>query len=178
MKNHQITKILVTEDEVKKTVERLGAEITSHYGQLERELIVIGLLRGSFIFMADLVRQINIPLVVDFMTLSSYGDGTISSGDVKVVMDLDSSIEDRDVLLVEDIVDTGRTFSKVVRMMQNRNPRSLKICTFLNKPEARVADIEIDFCGVDIPDEFAVGYGLDYAQRYRNLPYVGVLNPD
>jgi hypoxanthine phosphoribosyltransferase len=178
LKNHEITKILVTEEEVKKTVERLGAEITSHYGQLERELIVIGLLRGSFIFMADLVRQINIPLVVDFMTLSSYGDGTISSGDVKVVMDLDSSIEDRDVLLVEDIVDTGRTFSKVVRMMQNRNPRSLKICTFLNKPEARVADIEIDFCGVDIPNEFAVGYGLDYAQRYRNLPYVGVLNPD
>jgi hypoxanthine phosphoribosyltransferase len=178
LKNHEITKILVTEEEVKKTVERLGAEITSHYGQLERELIVIGLLRGSFIFMADLVRQINIPLVVDFMTLSSYGDGTISSGDVKVVMDLDSSIEDRDVLLVEDIVDTGRTFSKVVRMMQNRNPRSLKICTFLNKPEARVADIEIDFCGVDIPNEFAVGYGLDYAQGYRHLPYVGVLNPD
>jgi hypoxanthine phosphoribosyltransferase len=178
LKSHEITKILVTEEEVKKTVERLGAEVNSHYQQLERELIVIGLLRGSFIFMADLVRQINIPLVVDFMTLSSYGDGTISSGDVKVVMDLDSSIEDRDVLLVEDIVDTGRTFSKVIRMMQNRNPRSLKICTFLNKPEARVADIEIDFCGVDIPNEFAVGYGLDYAQRYRNLPYVGVLNPD
>ena len=178
MKNHEITKILVTEEEVKKTVERLGKEITSHYGKIERELIVIGLLRGSFIFMADLVRQINIPLVVDFMTLSSYGDGTVSTGDVKVVMDLDSSIEDRDVLLVEDIVDTGRTFSKVIRMMQNRNPRSLSICTFLNKPEARVADIEINFCGVDIPDEFAVGYGLDYAQRYRNLPYVGVLNPD
>jgi hypoxanthine phosphoribosyltransferase len=178
LKSHEITKILVTEEEVKKTVERLGAEVNNHYQQLERELIVIGLLRGSFIFMADLVRQINIPLVVDFMTLSSYGDGTISSGDVKVVMDLDSSIEDRDVLLVEDIVDTGRTFSKVIRMMQNRNPRSLKICTFLNKPEARVADIEIDFCGVDIPNEFAVGYGLDYAQRYRNLPYVGVLNPD
>ena len=178
MKIHEITKTLVSEDEVKSTVQRLGAEITTHYGQLERELIVIGLLRGSFIFMADLVRQIKIPLVVDFLTLSSYGDGTVSTGDVKVVMDLDSSIEDRDVLLVEDIVDTGRTFSKVIRMMQNRNPRSLKICTFLNKPEARVADIKIDFCGVDIPNEFAVGYGLDYAQRYRNLPYVGVLNPD
>ena len=178
MKIHAITKTLVSEEEVKKTVERLGAEITAHYGQLDKELIVIGLLRGSFIFMADLVRQIKIPLVVDFMTLSSYGDGTVSSGDVKVVMDLDSSIEGRDVLLVEDIVDTGRTFSKVIRMMQNRNPRSLKVCTFLNKPEARVADIEIDFCGVDIPNEFAVGYGLDYAQGYRNLPYVGVLNPD
>lgn len=175
VKNHEITKTLVSEEEVQKTVRRLGAEITAHYGQLERELMVIGLLRGSFIFMADLVRQIKIPLVVDFMTLSSYGDGTISSGDVKVVMDLDSSIEDRDVLLVEDIVDTGRTFSKVIRMMRNRNPRSLKVCTFLNKPEARIADIKIDFCGVDIPNEFAVGYGLDYAQGYRHLPYVGVL---
>jgi len=175
VKNHEITKTLVSEEQVQKTVQRLGAEITAHYGQLERELMVIGLLRGSFIFMADLVRQIKIPLVVDFMTLSSYGDGTISSGDVKVVMDLDSSIEDRDVLLVEDIVDTGRTFSKVIRMMRNRNPRSLKVCTFLNKPAARIADIKIDFCGVDIPNEFAVGYGLDYAQGYRHLPYVGVL---
>ena len=175
MKNQQITKILVSEEEVKKTVQRLGAEITAHYGELERELVVIGLLRGSFIFMADLVRQIKIPLVVEFMTLSSYGDGTVSSGDVKVVMDLDSSIEDRDVLLVEDIVDTGRTFSKVIRMMRNRNPRSLKTCAFLNKQEARIADVQIDFCGVGIPDEFAVGYGLDYAQGYRHLPYVGVL---
>jgi len=171
----EITKILVPEDQVRETVKRLGAEVTAHYGKIERELMVVGLLRGSFIFMADLVREIKIPLVVDFMTVSSYGDGTISSGDVKVVMDLDSSVEDRDVLLIEDIVDTGRTFSKVIRMMRNRNPRSLKICTFLNKPEARIVDVDIDFCGVDIPDEFAVGYGLDYAQGYRNLPYVGVL---
>ncbi len=177
MKTHEITKILVSEEEIKKIVQRLGAEINAHYGQLDRELIVVGLLRGSFIFMADLVRQIKIPLVVDFMTLASYGDGTVSSGDVKVVMDLDSSIEGRDILLVEDIVDTGRTFSKVIRMMRNRNPRSLNICTFLNKPAARMVDINIDFCGVDIPNEFAVGYGLDYAQGYRQLPYVGVLDP-
>ena len=178
MQLQQITKVLVAEEEIQNIVRRLGAEITAHYGQLDRELIVVGLLRGSFIFMADLVRQIKTPLVVDFMTLASYGDGTISSGDVKVVMDLDSSIEDRDVLLVEDIVDTGRTFSKVIRMMRNRNPRSLKICAFLNKPSARIVDINLDFCGVDIPNEFAVGYGLDYAQGYRQLPYVGVLNPD
>jgi hypoxanthine phosphoribosyltransferase len=178
LKVHEITKILVSEDEVQKTVQRLGAEITAHYAQLDRELMVIGLLRGSFIFMADLVRQIKIPLVVDFLTLSSYGDGTVSSGDVKVVMDLNSSIEDRDVLLVEDIVDTGRTFSKVIRMMRNRNPRSLKVCTFLNKSEARIVDLDIDFCGIDIPNEFAVGYGLDYAQGYRHLPYVGVLKID
>jgi hypoxanthine phosphoribosyltransferase len=178
MQDLEITKTLVSEDEIKQTVRRLGEEITAHYGQLEQELMVVGLLRGSFIFMADLVRQIKTPLVVDFMTLSSYGDGTVSSGDVKVVMDLDSSIENRDVLLVEDIVDTGRTFSKVIRMMANRNPRSLKVCTFLNKPDARIADVRIDFCGVDIPNEFAVGYGLDYAQGYRNLPYVGVLKAD
>ena len=178
MEDLEITKVLVTEDEIKKVVQRLGAEITAHYGELERELMVVGLLRGSFIFMADLVRQIKIPLVVDFMTVSSYGDGTISSRDVKVVMDLDSSVEDRDVLIVEDIVDTGRTFSKVIRMMKNRNPRSLKVCTFLNKMETREVDVEIDFCGVDIPNEFAVGYGLDFAQGYRHLPYVGVLKPE
>jgi hypoxanthine phosphoribosyltransferase len=174
----KITKVLLSEEEIRQTVERLGADITATYQGLERELMVIGLLRGSFIFMADLVRRIKVPLVVDFMTVSSYGDGTVSSGDVKVVMDLDSSIEDRDVLLVEDIVDTGRTFAKVIRMMRNRNPRSLKVCAFLNKQEARVVDIPLDFCGVHIANEFAVGYGLDYAQGYRHLPYVGVLNPD
>ena len=178
MQEQRITKILVSEEEIRATVQRLGADITRHYQGLDSPLMVVGLLRGSFIFMADLVRQIEVPLVVDFMTLSSYGDGTVSSGDIKVVMDLDSSIEDRDVLLVEDIVDTGRTFSKVIRMLRNRRPRSLKVCTFLNKPEARLVDIPIDFCGVDIPNEFAVGYGLDYAQMYRNLPYVGVLDPD
>ncbi len=176
MEDYKIKKVLIPENEVNEIVKRLGKQITEHYGQLEKELMVIGLLRGSFIFMADLVRHIKIPLVVDFMTVSSYGDGTISSGDVKIVMDLDSSVEDRDVLLIEDIVDTGRTFSKVIRMMQNRNPRSLNVCTFLNKPEARVTDVQIDFCGVDIPDEFVVGYGLDFAQGYRNLPYVGVLD--
>jgi hypoxanthine phosphoribosyltransferase len=178
VEEQKITKVLVSEEVVRQTVARLGGEITEYYQGIQKELMVIGLLRGSFIFMADLVRQIKLPLVVDFMTVSSYGDGTISSGDVKVVMDLDSSIEGRDVLMVEDIVDTGRTFSKVIRMMRNRNPRSLKICTFLNKPEARLVPISIDFCGVNIANEFAVGYGLDYAQGYRHLPYVGVLKPD
>lgn len=177
MEHHEITKKLVDEDEIKTIVKRLGAEITAHYGTLEKELIVIGLLRGSFIFMADLIREIETPLVVDFMTVSSYGDGTVSSGDVKIVMDVDSSLEGRDVLLVEDIVDTGRTFAKVVHMLRNRKPNSLKTCTFLNKPAARISEVQIDFCGKDIPDEFAIGYGLDYGQRYRDLPYVGVLKP-
>ncbi len=128
--------------------------------------------------MADLIREIETPLVVDFMTVSSYGDGTVSSGDVKIVMDVDSSLENRDVLLVEDIVDTGRTFAKVVHMLKNRKPRSVKTCTFLNKPDARISEVQIDFCGMDIPDEFVVGYGLDCGQRYRNLPFVGVLEPE
>ena len=177
MQKPEITKIFIDEDEVKTIVKRLGAEITAYYGSLERELVVIGLLRGSFIFMADLIREIETPLVVDFMTVSSYGDGTVSSGDVKIVMDVNSSIEGRDVLLVEDIVDTGRTFAKIVRMMKNRQPKSLKTCTFLNKPSARISEVQVDFCGRDIPDEFVVGYGLDYGQKYRNLPYVGVLKP-
>jgi len=176
MRDSGITKILVTEGEVQQIVARLGREITECYRGLDQELMVIGLLRGSFIFMADLVRAIDLPVIVDFMTVSSYGDGTVSSGDVKIVMDLDTSIEGRDLLLVEDIVDTGRTFSKVIRMMHNRNPRSLRVCSFLSKPAARKVDLSIDFCGIEIPDEFAVGYGLDYAQKYRNLPYVGVLD--
>lgn len=171
-----VTDILVSTEQINETVKRLGEEITDYYrDNTEQELIVIGLLRGSFIFMSDLVREIKLPLVVDFMTVSSYGDGTVSSGDVKIVMDLDMSIEGRDVLLVEDIVDTGNTFSKVIRMMNNRNPRSLKVCTFLNKPECRTVDVHVDFCGMDIPNEFVVGYGLDYAQKYRNLPYVGIM---
>lgn len=169
-----ISKKLLNEDQIKDIVAKLGAEITEHYKNTGGELIVIGLLRGSFIFMADLVREIKHPMITDFMTVSSYGDGTESSGNVKIVMDLDESIEGRDVLLVEDIIDTGNTFSKVVRLLSNRRPNSLKICTFLNKPSRRVVDVDIDFCGIDIPDEFVVGYGLDYAQKYRNLPYVGI----
>ena len=178
MPDKEIVRVLITEDEIAATVNRLGAEITACYGDIKEDLVVIGLLRGSFIFMADLVRQIKLPLVVDFLGVSSYGDGTVSSGDVKLVMDLDKSIENRHVLLVEDIVDTGNTFSKVIRMMHNRKPKSLRICTFLSKPECRQVPVHIDFCGQDIPNEFVVGYGLDYAQRYRNLPYVGILNND
>ena len=174
-----IEKVLVTEKEVQSTVSRLGEEITSYYGKQEQlDLVVIGLLRGSFVFMADLVRHIKLPLIVDFMTVSSYGDGTVSTGDVKVVMDLDQSIEGKDVLMIEDIIDTGNTFNKVLYLIKNRHPRSLKICTFLSKPSRRVVDVPIDFCGMEIPDEFVCGYGLDYSQKYRNLPYIGVLRPD
>lgn len=169
-----LTKVLISEDEIKTIVARLGEEITECYKDSDKELIIVGLLRGSFVFMADLVREIKLPMITDFMTVSSYGSGTVSSGDVKVVMDLDESIEGKDVLLVEDIIDTGNTFSKVVHMLENRSPASLKICTLLNKPSRRVVDVDIDFCGVDIPDEFVCGYGLDFDQKYRNVPYVGV----
>lgn len=178
MPDSGIARILITEHEIRTVVQRLGAEITNYYKDIAEELVVVGILRGSFVFMADLIREIKLPLVVDFMAVSTYGDGTVSSGDVKVNMDLDQSIENRDVLLVEDIVDTGNTFSKIVRMMNNRNPRSLKICTFLDKPSRRTHHVDIDFCGVAIPNEFVCGYGLDFAQRYRNLPYVGVLEMD
>ncbi len=171
----KITKTLIEQEELAQIVTKLGSQITEIYQGIENDLIVIGLLRGSFIFMADLVRAIKVPLVVDFLTVSSYGTGTVSSGDVKIILDLDMAIEDRDVLLVEDIVDTGNTFKKVIRMMKNRNPRSLRTCTLLNKPSRRKVEVQIDFCGKEIPDEFVCGYGLDYNQRFRELPYVGVL---
>jgi len=169
-----ISKVLVSEDEIKRVVRRLGSEITDYYKDNNRDLIVVGLLRGSFIFQADLIREIKCHLITDFMTVSSYGDGTESSGSVKVVMDLDESVEGKDVLIVEDIIDSGNTLFKVMKLLENRNPASLRVCTFLNKPSRRLISVPIDFEGIQIPNEFVVGYGLDYAQKYRNLPYVGV----
>lgn len=174
MSEQGLKKVLLSQEEIGEIVARLGREITECYRNSDKELIVIGLLRGSFIFMADLVREIKCPMVTDFMTVSSYGDGTISSGDVKVVMDLDESITGRDILMVEDIIDTGNTFSKVVKMLEGRKPASLRICTLLNKPSRRRVEVNIDFCGTDIPDEFVCGYGLDFAQKFRNVPYVGI----
>ncbi len=174
MSEQGLEKTLFSKDEIAEIVSRLGREITEYYKTSDKQLIVVGLLRGSFVFMADLVREIKCPMITDFMTVSSYGDATESSGDVKIVMDLDESITDRDVLLVEDIIDTGNTFSKVVRILKGRKPASLSICTLLNKPSRRKVEVDIDFCGVDIPDEFVCGYGLDYAQKFRNVPYIGI----
>ncbi len=174
MSEQGLKKTLFSKEEIAQIVARLGREITDHYKDSGKELIVVGLLRGSFVFMADLVREIKCPMVTDFMTVSSYGDATESSGDVKVIMDLDESITDRDVLLVEDIIDTGNTFSKVVRLLNGRKPASLRICTLLNKPSRRTVEVNIDFCGVDIVNEFVCGYGLDYAQKFRNVPYIGI----
>jgi hypoxanthine phosphoribosyltransferase len=171
-----IDKVFITEQQIAETVKRLGKEITRYYAEKkELDLLVVGLLRGSFVFMADLIRRIELPLTVDFMTVSSYGDETISTGNVKVVMDLDEPVEGKDILMVEDIIDTGNTFNKVLGLIRYRKPRSLNICTFLSKPSRRRVEVPIDFCGMEIPDEFVCGYGLDYAQKYRNLPYIGIL---
>jgi len=173
-----LKRILISEDDIRQIVKKLGKQITEDYRDIEDELIVIGLLRGSFVFMADLVREIRIKMVTDFMTVSSYTDKTESSGDVKIIMDLDESINGKHILMVEDIIDTGNTFNKVLKLLNSRNPESLKICALLSKPSRRVKDVSIDYCGMEIPDEFVCGYGLDYAQKYRNLPYIGILDPE
>jgi hypoxanthine phosphoribosyltransferase len=170
-----IVQILIPEQEIKTLVEALGQEITSYYKNMSGELLVVGLLKGSFVFMADLIRSIDYPLTIDFLAVSSYRDATVSSGEVTITMDIGESIQGKNVLLVEDIVDTGCTFQRVLQLLEERNPASLKTCALLSKPSRRKVDVAIDFCGRDIPDEFVCGYGLDYAEKYRNLPYVGVL---
>ena len=136
------------------------------------------MLKGSYVFMADLTRAIDTPCNVDFMVVSSYGKGTKTSGEVQIIKDIAQPIDGRDLLIVEDILDTGITLSKLVPVLKMRNPNSVRICTILSKPSRRMADIEPDYCGFEVPDEFVVGYGLDYDEKYRNLPYVGVLKPE
>ena len=175
MPDGEIARILISEQEIRTMVQDLGLRITRHYRQTGGDLLVVGLLKGAFVFMADLIRTIEYPLSVDFLAVSCYSDSTLSSGEVKVRMDIQASLQDRHILLVEDIVDTGITFEKVIGMIQGRNPRSLKTCALLSKPSRREVSVPIDFCGRDIPDEFVCGYGLDYAEKFRNLPYIGVL---
>lgn len=167
--------VLYSREELQRKVAEMGKQITNDYkGQ---ELLVVGILKGAFIFMADLVREINIPLEIDFMDVSSYGLSTSSSGEVRIVKDLEYSINDKDVLIVEDIVDTGLTLKYITGVLKNRNPRSVKICCLLDKPSKRKADIAPDYIGYSIPDKFVVGYGLDYAEQYRNYPEVYILKP-
>ncbi|QFQ32928.1 hypoxanthine phosphoribosyltransferase [Buchnera aphidicola (Aphis fabae)] len=168
-----IIKVIFSEKELGIRVGELGREITKKYRNSKNKMILIALLRGSFVFIADLCRSITIEHEVDFMTTSSYGRGIISSGDVKIIKDLDEDIYNKNVLIVEDIIDSGKTLSKVLGILKLRNPKSLSICTLLDKPECREVNINIDFVGFSIPDEFIVGYGIDYAQCYRYLPYIG-----
>lgn len=173
MKKHRV-EILISEQEVKNKIQGLGAEITAFYQQKQVEkLIVVGLLRGSFMFMADLVRELKLPVEIEFMTTSSYGSGMTSNHDVKISKDLDGDIKGEHVLIVEDIIDTGYTLEKVRDILKLRNPASLAICTLLDKPSRREVPVAVDWVGFSIPDEFVVGYGIDYAQRYRNLGYIG-----
>ncbi|MGL4984966.1 MAG: hypoxanthine phosphoribosyltransferase [Plesiomonas sp.] len=168
--------VLITEQAVRNRIAELGAQITAQYCN-SQDLVLVGLLRGSFMFMADLAREIDLPQEVDFMTASSYGNSMNSNRDVRILKDLDDDINGKDVLIVEDIIDTGYTLSKVREILSLRNPKSLAICTLLDKPERREVEVPVEWVGFTIPDEFVVGYGIDYAQKYRNLPYVGKVVP-
>jgi hypoxanthine phosphoribosyltransferase len=168
-----VSEILIEEDALRERIAELGAEISVDYAG--KDLLVIGVLKGAVFFMADLMRQINVPCEVDFMAISSYGASTDSSGVVRILKDLDESIEGRNVLVVEDIIDSGLTLSYLKRTLSARQPASLEVCALLTKPERREVDVPVRYIGFEIPNRFVVGYGLDFAERYRNLRYVGVL---
>ena len=174
--NQDIEKILVTEDELRAIAHKLGEQITKDYAG--KKLLVVGVLKGSIYFLTDLSRYIDLPCQPDFIQASSYGAGTESSGTIQITRDIAEDLSGFDVLLVEDILDTGRTLKHICDMLSKRNPESIAVVTLLDKPARRVADISADYVGVDVPNEFVVGYGLDYDQYYRNLPYIGVLKKD
>ena len=174
MGDDQIGEVLVSGEDLERRVTELGAEISSDYEG--RDLVMIGILKGAVLFIADLMRQLTVPCEVDFMAVSSYGSATDSSGVVRILKDLDAPIEGRDVLIVEDIVDSGLTLQYLVRNLRARTPGSLEVCALLTKPDRRRVDLPIRYVGFEIPNRFVIGYGLDYAQRYRNLSYVAVLN--
>lgn len=173
---NDIQEVLITEEELKQKIKELGQKLSEEYAG--RTPLVICVLKGAFIFMADLVKAITVPVEMDFMAVSSYGASTKSSGVVKIIKDLDVSVEGRDILIVEDIIDSGLTLSYLIELLRNRNAATISVVTLFDKPAGRTVDLEADYIGFVLPDEFVVGYGLDYAERYRNLPYVGVLKPE
>lgn len=168
-----LKKILISEEQLKERIKELGEQIAADYKG--KDLVVIGILKGAILFLSDLIKEIDLPLVIDFMAVSSYGSSTSSSGVVRILKDLDEDIEGKDVLIIEDIVDTGLTLNYLLGNLQARKPNSIKICCCLDKPSRRTAPVKVDYVGFEIEDEFVVGYGLDYAEKYRNLPYIGVL---
>lgn len=169
-------RVLLPEEEVDARIQAIGEQISKDYAGKQVHLICV--LKGGSFFMCELAKRITVPVSLDFMAVSSYGGGTESKGVVKIVKDLDEPIKDKDVLVVEDIVDSGRTLKYLLEMLSARGPKSLHLCTLLDKPDRRVVDVDVDYTGFQIPDEFVVGYGLDYDQRYRNLPYIGVIEFD
>ena len=166
-------KVLITEEEVDARIRELGEKISKEYEGKQIHLICV--LKGGVFFMCELAKRITVPVSMDFMCVGSYGDGTKSSGVVRLAKDLDESIENKEVLIVEDIIDSGNTLYYLMDVLRQRKPASLRLCTLLDKPDRRVKDVHVDWTGFEIPDEFVVGYGLDYAQKYRNLPYIGVV---
>lgn len=173
---NDVERVLLSQEQLAKIVERLGKQISEDY--YGKQLILVSVLKGSVVFMGDLMRAIKIPCYIDFMSVSSYGSGTTSSGVVKIIKDLDTNvIEGSNLLIVEDILDSGKTLSYLKDLLEQRKPESIKICTLLDKPERRVVELTPDYSGAVIPDAFVVGYGLDYDEKYRNLPYVGILKP-
>ena len=175
MLEQDIERVLFSEEQLAQRVKEIAARIDADYAG--KEPLLVSVLRGSFVFMADLVRQITLPCTVDFMAVSSYGSGTSSSGQVKIIKDLSEPIEGRDVLVVEDILDSGNTLSYLLKLLEARHPASIRLCTLLDKPERRTKPVAVQYTGFTIPDEFVVGYGLDYDEKYRNLPYIGILKP-
>ena len=173
---NDVAEILYTEDQLAEIVARMGRQISEDYR--DKNLFMISVLKGSLIFMADLMRAVTSPCSIDFLSVSSYGAGTTTTGAVRILKDLDDSLEGKDLLIVEDILDSGVTLSFLMKNLSARNPRSIRLCTLLDKPERRKVDIHADYVGAQVPDEFIVGYGLDYAEKYRNLPYIGVLKPE
>lgn len=168
--------ILLTEEQLQAKIRELGAKLSEDYR--DRNPLVICVLKGAFIFMADLVKNISIPIEIDFMAVSSYGSSTKSSGVVRIIKDLEVSVEGRDVIIVEDIIDSGLTLSYLIDVLERRNARSVAVVALLDKPDRRTVPLEIEYKGFTLPDEFVVGYGLDYAEKYRNLPFIGVLKPE
>lgn len=166
-------KVLLSEEQISKRVEEIAAEISTDFAG--KEVMLVGILKGAVIFMADICRKLTVPVELDFMAVSSYGSATVSSGAVQIIKDIEVSIEGKNIIVVEDIVDSGLTLKYLLENLWSRGPASVKTCVLLDKPEARKVDVKIDYMGFEVPNEFAVGYGLDYAQKLRNLPYVGVL---
>jgi hypoxanthine phosphoribosyltransferase len=174
--HNDVAEILFTEQQIHEIVARMGKQITEDYQG--KNLLIIGVLKGSLVFMADLMREIQLPCAIDFLSVSSYGAGTTSSGEVRILKDLDQSLQGKDILVIEDILDSGNTLSFLLKTLSARNPASIRLCTLLDKPSRRKAEVYADYVGTEVEDKFIVGYGLDYAEKYRNLPYIGVLRPE
>ena len=171
-----VQEILYSKEQLSAIVERLGKQISADYQG--KDLMLISVLKGSLVFMSDLMRNITIPCSIDFLSVSSYGSGTATSGQVQILKDLDTSVEGKHLLIVEDILDSGVTLSFLLKTLQSRNPASIRLCTLLDKPERRRVQVFADYVGTTVPDAFIVGYGLDYAEKYRNIPYIGILKPE